>query len=237
MPLADRNILITPNRGASTEPTIRFTGADTSTSATITLRVLNSGTVGTLSFEGNSGQLFSLSDSFAGTIFSVNDVSGIPSLEVLDTGLIKMAQYNGYVSILSNIATTSTTTGALLVTGGVGVGGMIKAAGISTAQQTITVNTSTTNLDFSLYDHFLLNMSTNTTLTVSNAAFKIGCTGNILFRQDATGGRTFTKATEMKTPLGGAAIAQVTSSNALSLLTYYVVDSSTLIVNYIGNFA
>lgn len=237
MPLADRNILISPNRGTSTEPNIRFTGADTSTSATITLRVLNSGTVGTLSFEGSAGQLFSMSDTFTGTIFSVNDVSGIPSIEVLDTGLIRLAQYNGYVSILSNIATTSTTTGALLVTGGVGVGGMIKAGGISTAQQTINVNSTSTNLDFSLYDHFLLEMTTNTTLTISNAGVKIGCTGNILIRQDATGGRTFTRATQMKTPLGGAAIDQVTASNALSLLTYYVVDSSTVIVNYIGNFA
>lgn len=237
MPLADRNILITPNRGANTEPTIRFTGADTSTSATIVLRVLNSSTTGQLSFEGNTGQLFSIVDSLSGTIFSVNDISGIPSIEVLDTGQIKLAQYNGYVSILNSSATTSTTTGALVVTGGIGVGGLIKAAGISTAQQTINVNSSTTNLDFSLFDHFLLNMNTNTTLTVSNAGVKIGCTGNILFRQDATGGRTFTKATEMKTPIGGAAIAQVTSSNSLSLLTYYVVDTSTLIVNYIGNFA
>jgi hypothetical protein len=317
MPLADRNILITPNRGASTEPTIRFTGADTSTSATITLRVLNSGTVGTLSFEGSAGQLFSLSDSFAGTIFSVNDVSGIPSIEVLDTGEIRMAQYNGFVDILSSTSATSTNSGALQVVGGVGIGGdlyvggtivgnvsgtittsstintvlrtstathfltfvdsnnssasaenlyttssvavnpgsgnvslnttpstyrldvngTVRVSGILSAQQTISVTSATTNLDFSQYDHFLLNMTTNTTLTVSNLSYKIGCTGNILFRQDVTGGRTFTKATEMKTPLGGAAIAQVTSSNALSLLTYYVVDSSTAIVNYIGNFA
>jgi hypothetical protein len=32
-----------------------------------------------------------------GTIFSANDVSGIPSIEVLDTGLVKLAQYSGNV--------------------------------------------------------------------------------------------------------------------------------------------
>lgn len=129
MALTDRDIIITPNRGASSEPRITFRGADASSSATITLRVLNSGTVGTLSFEGTSGQLFSLSDSMSGTIFSVNDVSGIPSIEVLDTGQIKLAQYNGYVSILGNTNATSTTTGVLQVTGGVGIGGNLWVGG------------------------------------------------------------------------------------------------------------
>ena len=88
---SDKNILITPNVGAATgtNPTIRFTGAD---NTPITLRVLDNGTV---SFEGTAGQLFSISDGLTGTIFSVNDISGIPSIEVLDTGLIKLNQYNG----------------------------------------------------------------------------------------------------------------------------------------------
>jgi hypothetical protein len=107
MALSHRDIVITPNRGASTEPLIRFTGADAASSATITLRVINSSTVGTLSFEGASGQLLSITDSMVGTIFSVNDVSGIPSIEVLDTGLIKLAQYNGSVSIGTTQLTTS----------------------------------------------------------------------------------------------------------------------------------
>ena len=46
---------------------------------------------------GASGQLFSVTDSMTGTIFSANDVSGIPSIEVLDTGLVKIAQYSGNV--------------------------------------------------------------------------------------------------------------------------------------------
>jgi len=48
---------------------------------------------------GTTGQLFSVSDSFTGTIFSASDISGIPSIEVLDTGLVKLAQYNGQVTI------------------------------------------------------------------------------------------------------------------------------------------
>jgi hypothetical protein len=54
---------------------------------------------GTLSFEGGNGQLFSVSDNLSGTIFSVNDISGIPSIEVLDDGTVKLAEYGGTVTV------------------------------------------------------------------------------------------------------------------------------------------
>jgi hypothetical protein len=62
----------------------------------ITARMLNTDA---LSFQGGAGELLSLSDSMTGTIFTVNDVSGIPSIEVIDTGLVKLAQYSGNVVI------------------------------------------------------------------------------------------------------------------------------------------
>lgn len=86
---SDKNILITPSVGLSTNPTIKFNGANNTPT---TLRVLDDGTV---SFEGTAGQLFSISDGLTGSIFSVNDISGIPSIEVLDTGLVKINQYSG----------------------------------------------------------------------------------------------------------------------------------------------
>jgi len=104
---SDKNILITPNTGSATlNPTIRFTGAN---NTPVTLRTLDNGTV---SFEGTAGQLFSISDGLSGTIFSVNDISGIPSIEVLDTGLVKINQYNGSTTIgnlVQNINTTAKT--------------------------------------------------------------------------------------------------------------------------------
>jgi hypothetical protein len=60
-----------------------------------------------LEVRGTSGQLFSVSDSFTGTIFAASDVSGIPSIEVLDTGLVKFAQYNGQVAISTSTAQTN----------------------------------------------------------------------------------------------------------------------------------
>ena len=52
-----------------------------------------------LSWSGDAGQLFSLSDSLTGTIFSVNDVSGVPSIEVDDDGTIRLAETFGNVLI------------------------------------------------------------------------------------------------------------------------------------------
>lgn len=99
MALSDKNIVITPNIGSSSDPKIVFSGADASTSAqNITLQVYPTNN-GTLSFEGSSGQLFSISNTMSGTIYSVNDISGVPSIEVLDTGNVKLAQYSGNVGI------------------------------------------------------------------------------------------------------------------------------------------
>ena len=119
MAVSDKNLLIVPNISSTTDdPKIVFSGADADTAAqNITLKVYPTNN-GTLSFEGSAGQLFSITNNLSGTIFSVNDISGIPSIEVLDTGLIKLAQYSGSVSIgLSNVYTsTYTTSGTSQVT-------------------------------------------------------------------------------------------------------------------------
>lgn len=91
---ANKNILITTNTGNATVfPKIDFTGFDNNA---ITLSILDDGT---LSFAASSGQLFSITDSLTGTIFSVNDISGIPSIEVLDDGTVRLAELAGNVGI------------------------------------------------------------------------------------------------------------------------------------------
>jgi len=57
---------------------------------------------GTLSFEASEGQLFSISNNLtSGSIFSVNDVSGIPSIDVDADGTIQLAPFgaNEYVGV------------------------------------------------------------------------------------------------------------------------------------------
>ena len=62
---------------------------------TITSRMANGGT---LSWNGNAGQLFSIVDSMTGNIFTVNDVSGIPLISVDAGGNIQFAVSGGFVN-------------------------------------------------------------------------------------------------------------------------------------------
>ena len=143
MALTDKNIVITPNIGsASADPSIVFTGASASTSASITLKAYPTNG-GTLSIEGSAGQLFSIVNTMTGVIYSVNDISGLPSIQVTDAGLITLAgPGNGYVFVASNTPSTTTATGALVVTGGVGVGGNLNIGGTLTVTGGVTGTSS-----------------------------------------------------------------------------------------------
>lgn len=91
---SDKNILIVPNTNQSGLPNIQFVG---SSSAPISLSVLDDNTI---SFSGSQGQLFSINNNLiSGTIFSVNDVSGIPSIEVDASGTITLARFGGNIAV------------------------------------------------------------------------------------------------------------------------------------------
>lgn len=73
-----------------------FTGTGISASG-MNMNILSDSTI---SFESTAGQLFSISDGLAsGTIFSVNDISGMSSIEVDASGLIKFGEYDGFIGI------------------------------------------------------------------------------------------------------------------------------------------
>ena len=104
-----KDIIITPNRNSNTaDPNISFRGANTGSNTEITLRVYPDSN-GTLSFEGSAGQLFSITNDLTGSIYSVNDISGIPSIEVFANGVVRLAQYSGNV-VIGNTTVISTNT-------------------------------------------------------------------------------------------------------------------------------
>jgi hypothetical protein len=95
-----KNIVITPNREteANIVPSIQFSGGDVTTNTDIHMKVYTTSN-GTLSFEGSAGQLFSITNDLTNSIFSVNDISGIPSIDVYANGNIYFAPYVGQVFI------------------------------------------------------------------------------------------------------------------------------------------
>ena len=101
MALSDKNIIITPGIGSSTaDPRIDFRGADSTSGPNIISAVAYPLNSGTLSFEGTAGQLFSITNNLtSGSIFSVNDVSGIPSIDVNANGTVSMVSYGGSVGL------------------------------------------------------------------------------------------------------------------------------------------
>lgn len=67
-----------------------------SSSGPSVLTVIGSGSSTTLpifTIQGSSGELFSVTDSLTGSLFSVNDISGLPILEVFSDNTILMGSY------------------------------------------------------------------------------------------------------------------------------------------------
>lgn len=176
MAVSNKNLVITPNIGStSDDPKIVFSGADASTSnQDITLRIYPTSN-GTLSFEGSAGQLFSITNSMSGTIYSVNDISGMPSIEVLDTGLIKIGQYSGNVLLgtgSDNGIDKLQVSGTIL---GTTIKGTTLTSTVATGTAPLTVSSTTvvTNLNADMWDgyHFssYLNQGVRTDSSVTFA--------------------------------------------------------------------
>lgn len=113
------NILITPGSAS-----IQFSG---SAANTIRLVVEPSGSI---AFYGNSGSLFGITDSLSGSLMNVNDISGLPILEVFSDDRVVMGTFNRNTLVVTGsrvgIRTNSPTaeldvSGSVLITGSLGV--------------------------------------------------------------------------------------------------------------------
>lgn len=169
-----QDILITPGSG---EPQILFRGSGTNDTP-IELNVMSSyqsatGSGTALLFEGKEGLLFGVTDNLSsGTIFSVADITGLPSIEVNADGEVKLAEYGSNVTIFTGLKTPieSNTDGA-----------------------TVTFDLDTSNTH-------TVTLGGNRTLALSNA--DAGQKFIIRLVQDGIGSRTVTWFSTIKWPGG-----------------------------------
>ena len=64
------------------------------------LQIYKSGST-VFDIQGSQGQLFSVTDSLSGSLFSVNDISGIPILEVFSDDTVKIGTFNNEAIIVN----------------------------------------------------------------------------------------------------------------------------------------
>ena len=170
-------------------------------------------------------------DGVTSTTAELNILDGVTStateLNLLDGVTATTAELNYVDGVTSNVQTQLDA--KLPLAGGTMTGGLRQDV------DTVAGSGGTVTIDLSASNNFKVNMTANTTFAFTNK--DAGRFGNIVFVQDGTGGRSFTLPAECKTPVNGAAIVQSTGANEISVLGYFVLDSSNILVNYIGDFA
>jgi hypothetical protein len=150
MALNDKNLIITPNIGSTSEPKIDFVGASTNTGPSTITATIYSTNNGTISFDGTEGSLFSIANNLStGSIFSVNPISGIPIIDVNADRTISLNPFGGNTGIgTTNPTSKLHVVGDARFTGVVTAsnGTLISGIGIATAGGTVGIGA--TLLDF-----------------------------------------------------------------------------------------
>jgi len=199
-----QDILITPGSG---EPQILFRGSGAIDTA-VELNVLSSYQSGTgsgtaLLFEGTEGQLFGITDNLSsGTIFSVADITGLPTIEVNSDGQVILCEYGSGTIVYNN----------LLV------------SGVSTFDQGIKtkINTqadaATVTFDMDQSNVHMVTLGDNRTLAVSNVG--VGQKFLVRLQQDSTGSRTVTWWGNIKWAEGGTEPTLTTTAHKADLFGF-----------------
>ncbi len=184
------NILITPGSAS-----IQFSG---SAANTIRLQVEQSGSI---AFYGNSGSLFGITDSLSGSLMSVNDISGLPILEVFSDDRIVMGTFN---------RNTLVVTGSEVIMNGV-------------VRNRLNLSTQITNYTLALGDEgrliFMASGGANIVTVPSSSAANFPIGAQVMLTQSGSGQTRFTSAS--------TGVTLFSANNALKIANRY--SAATLI--------
>jgi hypothetical protein len=165
-----------------------------------------------LDIQGSQGQLFSVIDALSGSLMSVNDISGLPILEVFSDDRVVMGTYGAPAVIISGSNTV--------------ISGSLRGRVV-----TLSTASATASMDCSLSNFFDLTLSGSMYLTPTNIL--PGETINLRITQPATSG-SLNYTSSIKFPNGLPYTASATSS-VVDLVSFISFDSSTLYATAIKN--
>jgi len=246
---SDKNIIITPYVSGVTQPQMKFVGQGNDP---IYLKVLDgltglgSTAGGALSIEGSAGQLFSIVNRLGtGSIFSVNDISGIPMIDANANGTISIASYFGNVGVGLTAPTQK-----FQITGNAFVSGLVTAvSGISAGGGVTFSGTVASDTGYCITSN-AIKAQTGTTYT-----FLDSDNGKVLTFNN---GSTVTVTIPTALPVGfactaiqlGAGQVGFTAASGITLQSYLnqykiigqhgsarIIEYTTNIVNLSGNLA
>jgi hypothetical protein len=181
------NILITPGSAS-----IQFSGS--ANNDTIRLQVEASGSV---AFYGNSGSLFSITDQLSGSLMSVNDISGLPILEVFSDDRVVMGTVNRNTLVVTgsrvgigknNPSATLDVSGSVITTGSLRISGSITGSGagilLENPTTTLSILPNANYRATSIFHTFIVNGTTallidsTATSPFTTNVYSLGLTGN-----------------------------------------------------------
>ena len=127
--------------GITANPIMSFIGATSSSPITLTVQNDNS-----LNWEGSQGSVFSIDSNLStGEIFSVSDISGLPIISASAGQTVNINEFGGYTQIGNGaLNSSSTSTGALVVSGGLGITGNANIGGTVRITNTTASTSSST---------------------------------------------------------------------------------------------
>ena len=177
------------------------------------LSVYKSGST-VLDIQGSSGQLFSVTDSLTGSLFSVNTVAGLPVMEAFSDNTVNIGKYGTYPIKVVATGSLANITGSF---SGSLVGIATTASYVATASYTPTLQQVTT-------------AGNSTTASVTITGTRISEAGNVHF---ITAGYGSSGQLQLRTAAGGVDAIRVTDTGLTGIGTtspsakLHVVGSGT----------